>query len=144
MGKLQVLFSEDFSKSLARIKDAMIREEVISLLVKLSSGWRMSGKHNIFYIKGGNSSGLLEIYSVNRLKLIWTVDILLENSTYYQVLKIWDIIPGYQIPKLAKDIEILFGFYTVNMMNRCRCKRVERYIHVFILPLMYCCLAVCS
>ncbi|XP_075105369.1 LOW QUALITY PROTEIN: uncharacterized protein LOC107763176 [Nicotiana tabacum] len=124
--KWKVLFSEDFSKSLARIKDAEIREEVISLLVKLSSGWRMSGKHNIFYIKGGNSSGLLEIYSVNRLKLIWTVDILLENSTYYQVLKIWDIIPGYQIPKLAKDIEILFGFYTVNMMNRCRCKRVER------------------
>ncbi|XP_075090185.1 uncharacterized protein LOC107780673 isoform X2 [Nicotiana tabacum] len=124
--KWKVLFSEDFSKSLARIKDAMIRAEVISLLVKLSSGWRMSGKHNIFYNNGGNSSELLEIYSVKYLKLIWTVDILLENSTYYQVLKIWDIIPGYQIPKLAKDIDILFDVYTVNMMNRCKCKCVER------------------
>nr|XP_027099745.1 probable helicase MAGATAMA 3 isoform X1 [Coffea arabica]XP_027100131.1 probable helicase MAGATAMA 3 isoform X1 [Coffea arabica] len=36
----KVCFSDDFSKSLARIRDPEICKEVLSLLVKLPSGWR--------------------------------------------------------------------------------------------------------
>ncbi|XP_075098103.1 uncharacterized protein LOC107796774 isoform X1 [Nicotiana tabacum] len=124
--KWKVLFSEDFSKSMARIKDVEISKEVISLLTKLSNGWRKSENNRMLSNKGGNSSVLLEVYSVKRLKLIWTIDILEQNSTYFQVLKIWDILPGYHIPKLSKQIDIHFGNYTVDLMNRCKCKHVER------------------
>lgn len=112
---------------MARIKDVEISKEVISLLTKLSNGWRKSENNRMLSNKGGNSSVLLEVYSVKRLKLIWTIDILEQNSTYFQVLKIWDILPGYHIPKLSKQIDIHFGNYTVDLMNRCKCKHVERY-----------------
>ncbi|KAF3667417.1 hypothetical protein FXO37_10039 [Capsicum annuum] len=55
-----VIFSEDFAKSIARIKDAKISKEVISFLVKLSSGWRKSEKNSKFSNKDGKSSALLE------------------------------------------------------------------------------------
>ncbi|KAH0687926.1 hypothetical protein KY290_016580 [Solanum tuberosum] len=126
--KWKVTFSENFTKSIARIKDAEISKEVMTLLEKLSSGWRNSEKNNMFNNKSGNSSVLLEVYNVKHLKLIWTIDILKQNSRYLQVLKIWDILPGYYIPKLAKDLDIHFGQYTVDMMNRCKYKRVERNI----------------
>ncbi|KAK4367216.1 hypothetical protein RND71_015096 [Anisodus tanguticus] len=129
-----VVFSEDFPKSTARIRDVEIRKEVISLLEKLSSGWRKPGKHSLFGGSGGNSSDLLEIYCVKHLKLIWSVDILLENLTYFQVLKFWDILPGYQISKLAKVLDIRFGIYTIDMLNRCKCKLVDRKL---ILPMTW-------
>ncbi|PHU19176.1 hypothetical protein BC332_10327 [Capsicum chinense] len=130
----KVMFSEDFAKSIARIKDAEISKEVISLLVKLSSGWRKSEKNSKFSNKGGNSSVLLEVYCVKQLKLIWTVDILQQNSSYVQVLKIWNIVPGYLIPKLAKGLDVHFGQYTVDMLNRCKYKRVERN---FVFPMTW-------
>ncbi|KAM3394324.1 hypothetical protein P3S68_003326 [Capsicum galapagoense] len=132
--KWKVVFGENFSKSIARIKDPEIIKEVISLLVKLSSGWRKSEKNRMLSNKGGNSSALLEVYNVKQLKLIWTIDILQQNSTHIQVLKIWDIIPAYLIPNLAKDLDILFGRYTVDMMNRCICRRVERNL---VLPMTW-------
>ncbi|PHT84563.1 hypothetical protein T459_13006 [Capsicum annuum] len=68
----KVIFSEDFAKSIASIKDVEISKEVISLLVKLSSGWRNSEKNSKFSNKDGKSFVLLEVYYVNQLKLIWT------------------------------------------------------------------------
>ncbi|XP_009800549.1 uncharacterized protein [Nicotiana sylvestris] len=65
--KWKILFSENFSKSMARIMDAKICKEVISLLVKLSSGWPKSEKRNKFSNSGGDSSELLESYSVKHL-----------------------------------------------------------------------------
>ncbi|KAL3372688.1 hypothetical protein AABB24_004969 [Solanum stoloniferum] len=132
--KWKVVFSEDFSKSIARIKDVEISKEVISLLVKLSSGWRKSEKNHMFSNKGGNSSVRLEEYVVKHLKLIWTIDIQQQNSTYLQVLKIWDILPGNHIPKFAKNLDKHFGQYTIDMMNRCKYKRVERN---FVFPMTW-------
>ncbi|XP_047267474.1 probable helicase MAGATAMA 3 [Capsicum annuum] len=107
--KWKVAFCENFSKSIARIKD-MENGEAIKQLAK--------EKNRMMSNKGGNSSALLEVYNVKHLKLIWTIDILQQNSTQIQVLKIWDIIPAYLIPNLAKDLDVLFGRYAVDMMNR--------------------------
>ncbi|XP_055826472.1 uncharacterized protein LOC129894890 [Solanum dulcamara] len=131
--KWKVLFCENFSKSIARIKDVEISKEVISLLVKLISGWRKSEKNRI-HNKGGNSCALLEVYKVKHLKLIWTIDILQQGSTHVQVLKIWDILPAYRISNLSKDLDILFGQYAFDLMNRCLCKRVERNL---VLPMTW-------
>lgn len=139
------MFCENFSKSIARLKDVEISKEVVSLLMKLSSGWRKSEKKRRINNKGGSSSALLEVYNVKYLKLIWTIDILQQDSIHVQVLKIWDILPAYQIPNLSKDLDILLGQYSVDMMNRCISKRVERYIHVFVFAsVLNCCLIICS
>lgn len=117
---------------------------MISLLEKLSSGWSKPGNYSLFGNSGGKSSELLKIYSVKHLNLIRGVDILLEKSAYFQVLKCWDILPGHQMSRLAKVLDVHFGTYTIEKFNRCKYKLEERYIHFLILTPMNCCLVVCS
>ncbi|KAF8398737.1 hypothetical protein HHK36_014595 [Tetracentron sinense] len=121
----KVYFSDDFWKSMARIKSVKTRKEVVTLLMKLSSGWRHPHKQrNLNFVDGTSQS--LELYTVNGLlKLVWTIDVLEENSNYIQVLKVWDILPSPNIPKLAKHLNIFFGNYTVANMNRCKFECVE-------------------
>uniref|UniRef100_A0A5B6ZB49 Helicase MAGATAMA 3 n=1 Tax=Davidia involucrata TaxID=16924 RepID=A0A5B6ZB49_DAVIN len=122
----KVCFSNDFLKSMARIKSIEVRKEVLSLLTKLSSGWRQPQNDRILNDMNGTSFQLLELYKVKKLlNLIWTVDIQKENSKYIQVLRVWDILPLCDIPKLAQHLNNLFRSLTVNTMNRCVCKSVE-------------------
>ncbi|KAH0657839.1 hypothetical protein KY289_026587 [Solanum tuberosum] len=79
--KWKILFGENFSKSMARIKDAEICKEVISLLVKLSSGWRISEKHSILSYSNGNYAAymmnLCKCKHVERnfiLPMTWPID----------------------------------------------------------------------
>ncbi|KAF8407481.1 hypothetical protein HHK36_006615 [Tetracentron sinense] len=126
----KVSFSDDFKKSMERIKSVEICKEVVSLLMKLSSGWRHPRKEGNLNLMDSTSQ-LLEQYSVNELhKLVWSVDIQQENSNYIQVLKIWDILHFPDIPKLSKRLDIIFGNYTVANMNRCRFKCMEGELEV--------------
>jgi len=73
-------------------------KEVLSLLAKLSSGWRRPH---------GTSSQLLETYMVHgQLNLVWTVDILKEDS--------------YHIPRLENLLDIIFGSLTADKLHRCK------------------------
>ncbi|KAF5960733.1 hypothetical protein HYC85_001942 [Camellia sinensis] len=124
--KWKVCFSDDFKKSMARIKNVEVRKEVLSLLEKLSSGWQLHHEKDKVLDMNGTSSDLLELDKVNgSLNLAWSVDIVKENSEDVQVLKVWDILPLSDIPKLANCLDTVFGNYTVNFMNRCKCKRFE-------------------
>ncbi|CAK7328367.1 unnamed protein product [Dovyalis caffra] len=88
-------FSDDFRRSVARVRNVRIRKEVLSLLAKLSNGWRQSRNKRSLIVHNGISSPLSEQYKVSgQLNIIWTVDILQENSFYIQVLKVWDILPS--------------------------------------------------
>ncbi|KAL6993306.1 hypothetical protein U1Q18_011422 [Sarracenia purpurea var. burkii] len=129
----KVFFDNDFKKSMSIIKDIDVRKQVISLLRNLSSGWHQHQKDRILNMNG-TSSELLELYKVNALlTLIWSVDIVRENSNDVvrensndvQVLKVWDVLPLTEVPKLATRLDIVFGNYTVNTMNRCKCRRLE-------------------
>ncbi|KAM2017071.1 hypothetical protein EV2_048385 [Malus domestica] len=123
----KVCFTDEFEKSLAKIKDTLVRREVLNLLTKLSSGWRYAHKDKGIIVHDGTSSQLLEKYKVNRLlNLFWTVDILQEKSDYIQVMKVWDIVTSSDIPRLAKSLDIIFGTYTVDKMNRCKHKRIDK------------------
>lgn len=74
----------------------------------------------------GASSQLMQLYGVKgQLKLIWTTDILQDHSTETQVIKIWDVLPQTEIPKLSKKLDLVIGNYTLNRINRCLRKRVE-------------------
>ncbi|KAF8398796.1 hypothetical protein HHK36_014655 [Tetracentron sinense] len=86
----KVSFCDDYLKSMARIKSIAIRKEVVDLLMKLSSGWHHPHKK-------GNLN-LMKQYTVGKwYKLVWSVDILIENSNFIQVLKTWDILPLAEI-----------------------------------------------
>ncbi|KAG8383704.1 hypothetical protein BUALT_Bualt04G0041600 [Buddleja alternifolia] len=128
VAKWKVCFSAKFRESIMRLKDNKIHKEVICLLVKLSNGWRdqlHKDKTTVSY-SGGASSKLLECYDIKGLlKLIWTIDIVRENSKDIQVIKIWDILPKLGIQQLRKTLDITFGDYNVNQMSRCLCKRIE-------------------
>ncbi|KAM5558325.1 hypothetical protein ABKV19_020167 [Rosa sericea] len=123
----KVCFTHDFLNSITKIKDTVILWEVLALLTKLSSGWRRPLKDKGTIVYDGTSAQLLEKYKIKgNLNLIWTVDILQENAHYIQVMMFWDILPFSHIPELAKRLDIVFGNFTVDKMNRCRHKCIDR------------------
>ena len=70
---------------------------MLNLLLKLSGGWRPR-KQNAQAICG-SSSAILRHYKVG-LYVVCSIDIVKEMK-YIQVLKIWDILPLEDIPKLT-------------------------------------------
>ncbi|KAF9664169.1 hypothetical protein SADUNF_Sadunf17G0128300 [Salix dunnii] len=122
---LKFCFSNDFRKSILNVRNEA-RQEVISLLAKLSSGWRQSPEERNIIVRHGTSSEQVEQYRVNdQLHLIWTVDLIMENSNHSQILKVWDVLPAPDLPKLARRLDAVLGNYTVDKMNRCKHKCVE-------------------
>lgn len=127
----KVCFDDNFLKSMAKIKNLEIHSEVLSLLVRLSIGWRPPQKNKIPV----TFSPLLEQYNVHGvLHLIWNVDILEENKKYIQVLKVWDVLKESKILELRKNLDFFFGNYTVDNISRCKCKCVERN---FVVPMTW-------
>ncbi|BBN68243.1 P-loop containing nucleoside triphosphate hydrolases superfamily protein, partial [Prunus dulcis] len=119
--KWKVWFAKEFRNSIAEIKDTEIRQDVISLIKKLSNGWRQSRNDKVIIGHARTSAELLETYEVNELLyLIWSVEIHKQNSDFVQVMKIWDIVPLSDIPKLTERLDIVFGNYSVEKMNRCK------------------------
>ncbi|XP_076894527.1 uncharacterized protein LOC143546844 [Bidens hawaiensis] len=118
--KWQVKFSDTFLKTVARLANHESCNKVVSLLVKLSSGWREPEK-------AGQTCALLEKYKVTQdLCLIWAVDIVAQDSVCTQVLKVWDVLPAAKFEELSKMLmEKFYGNYTVNMMNHCKERRTE-------------------
>ncbi|KAJ6684157.1 DNA2/NAM7 HELICASE FAMILY [Salix viminalis] len=118
-------FSNDFRKSILNVRNEA-RQEVISLLAKLSSGWRQSPEERNIIVRHGTSSEQIEQYRVNdQLHLIWTVDTIMEKSNHSQILKVWDVLPTPDVPKLARRLDAVIGSYTVDKINRCKQKCVE-------------------
>ncbi|KAK9950676.1 hypothetical protein M0R45_006152 [Rubus argutus] len=127
----KVYFTDEFLNSIAKIKDTMLLREVLVLLTKLLSGWRQHHKDKGIVVHDGTSAQLLEKHKIkgNR-NLIWTVDILQENADYVQVMMFWDILPFSHIPELAKRLDFVFGNFTVDKLNRCKHKCIDRNIVV--------------
>ncbi|KAI3747627.1 hypothetical protein L6452_10161 [Arctium lappa] len=101
--KWQVKFSDMFLDRIGRFFNPEICKEVAFLLVKLSSGWRQPQKDGNTKVDIEGTWPLLVKYNVTKnLRLIWAVDIVVQNSRYIQVLKIWDILPAVKIGELAK------------------------------------------
>nr|TKS15567.1 hypothetical protein D5086_0000032620 [Populus alba] len=124
-------FSDDFRKSILKVRNEA-RQEVISLLAKLSSGWRQYPEERNIVVRHGTPPVQLEQYRVNdQLHLIWTVDIIKENSNHTQILKAWDVLPLPDLPKLARRLDDVFGNYTVDKMNRCKHRCIEGYASLY-------------
>ncbi|KAI3798723.1 hypothetical protein L1987_34001 [Smallanthus sonchifolius] len=125
--KWQVKFSDTFLKTVARLTDHEICNKVLSLLVKLSGGWREPENAGNSRVNTEGTRTLLEEYKVTHdLRLIWAVDIVAQNSVCIQVLKVWNVLPATMVEGLSKMLtEEVYGNYTVNMMNRCKERHAE-------------------
>ncbi|KAJ0038642.1 hypothetical protein Pint_21976 [Pistacia integerrima] len=125
--KWKVVFSDNFLKSFKKITSNSKKKSVINLLLKLSSGWRPK-RRNIDSICE-SSSRIIKIFKVEGLCTICTIDIVKE-SNYKQVLKVWDILPLENVPKLVKRLDNIFVRYTDDYINRCKEKKIEGNLEV--------------
>nr|POE69455.1 helicase sen1 [Quercus suber] len=123
----KVLFSDNFLKSFQKLKSIRTKKSVINLLVRISNGWRPKK----LSIVCESSSQILKKFKVEGLYIVCANDIVKEQSDiakelrYYQVLKIWDIVPIEAVPKLVKRLDSMFGKYTDDFINRCQEKCLE-------------------
>ncbi|KAI3898566.1 hypothetical protein MKX03_030491 [Papaver bracteatum] len=118
----KVLFSNNFRKSFGKLKSSQTQKSVVNLLVKLSNGWRPKKfKVETLY---GNSVQFVKQYKVGRISIISSVDVA-KYSCYTQVLKIWDIVPLEEIPKLMKSLDSIFSIYTDDYLSRCKMEHMK-------------------
>ncbi|KAI3972839.1 hypothetical protein MKX01_019497 [Papaver californicum] len=123
----KVLFSDNFKKSFGNIKSLQTQKCVINLLLKLSNGWRPRKlKLDTFC---GSPMQLLKQYKVGGLYILTSVDVA-KDSSYTQVLKIWDILPLEEIPKLVNRLDNIFSLYTDDYLSRCKLKHIEGDLEV--------------
>ncbi|KAI3902612.1 hypothetical protein MKW92_023128 [Papaver armeniacum] len=128
----KVTYGDEFWESFVRIKSVVTRKGVVALVKKLSSGWRdYRSRLENRQILNGPSSRLLKWNHVNaHYKLLWTTDVIRDNSKYTQVLKFLNILPEKQIPGLVKKLDIAFGRYSISKMSRCKVKCIEGTLEV--------------
>ncbi|KAI3883202.1 hypothetical protein MKX03_017662 [Papaver bracteatum] len=119
----KVLFSDKFRRSFGKLKSAQTQKCVINLLLRLSSGWRP--KNIKVDSLCGSSLQLVKQIKVGDLYVISTIDIA-KYSSYTQVLKIWDILPVEEIPKLLACLDGIFRMYTSEFIDNCKLKRFEQ------------------
>ncbi|XP_019462940.1 PREDICTED: uncharacterized protein LOC109361863 [Lupinus angustifolius] len=123
----KVTFSDNFYKSFKNLKSDRRKKWVIGLLLKISSGWRPKRKKvEVLY---GNSSQMLMQFKVEGLYVLCSKDIVKESS-YTQVLKIWDILPLEGIPELVKRLDNLFRSYSDDFITHCNEKCFEGNMEV--------------
>ncbi|KAG2708639.1 hypothetical protein I3760_05G201800 [Carya illinoinensis] len=125
----KVLFSDNFLKSFKKLKSVTRKNSVIVRLFKLSMGWRPKKRSSDPAC--GSSSQIIKQFKVEDLYIVCANDIRKEWSDkakemgYHQVLKVWDILPAGEIPKLIKRLDSMFGKYTDDFLNRCKEKCLE-------------------
>ncbi|KAL8472335.1 hypothetical protein ACS0TY_029521 [Phlomoides rotata] len=125
VAKWKVSFSSKFHDSISQLEDIEIKKELVSLLVKLSDGFHEYQKDESGYLEGASSLLLKCSVVKGPLRLVWTIDILRENKTDTQVIRVLDILPRSQILELADEFDLHFGNYTVIQMSRCLHRRIE-------------------
>lgn len=104
------------------LKSLETKTLILLHLSKLSSGWRPK-RGNVRAASEG-SSEILKKFMVRGLYIIASIDIVKE-SWYIQALKVWDIVPLQDIPKLVNRLDNIFGMYTEGYLNHCRVRCVE-------------------
>ncbi|PON60109.1 P-loop containing nucleoside triphosphate hydrolase [Trema orientale] len=123
----KVLFSDNFMKSFEKIKSTQMKKLVVNMLMMLANGWRPKRMNvNITCCK---SKQILKRFKVKDLHVICSVDIVKEYS-YIQVLKIWDVLPLVEIPKLINHLDAVFLTYPADSLNRCKAKCFEGDLEV--------------
>ncbi|KAJ4710301.1 UvrD-like Helicase, ATP-binding domain, P-loop containing nucleoside triphosphate hydrolase [Melia azedarach] len=123
----KVIVSDNFLKSFKKLTSGQTKKSVINFLLKLSSGWRPK-KRNIDSVCE-NSLHIIKQFQVESQYIICTIDIMKELQ-YIQVLKVWDILPLKDVPKLATHLDNVFVKYNDDYINRCKEKSFQGNLEV--------------
>ncbi|KAH9658796.1 UvrD-like helicase ATP-binding domain-containing protein [Citrus sinensis] len=123
----KVNFSENFLKSFRKLTSDPTKKSVIHLLLKLSNGWRPK-KRNVDSVCG-SSLHIIKQFKVEGFYIICTIDIVKE-SQYFQVLKVWDILPLEDVPKVVARLDNIYVKYTAEFINHCKEKSIEGNLEV--------------
>ncbi|OIT32628.1 putative helicase magatama 3 [Nicotiana attenuata] len=123
----KVLFSDNFRKSFVKLASSRLRMSVINLLVKLASGWRPKNRNADSISE--SSSQIVKQFKVEGRYIVCTVDIQKE-STYTQVLKVWDILPLEEVTKLLRRLDSISSMYTDEFISLCKEKCLEGDLEV--------------
>lgn len=67
-------------------------------------------------------------FNVEGLCVLSTIDIVKEYSGYKQVLKIWDLLPHEEIPRLKNKLDIIFEKHPEDFIKNCNEKCLEGYV----------------
>ncbi|KAG6714356.1 hypothetical protein I3842_05G198900 [Carya illinoinensis] len=130
----KVLFSDNFLKSFKNLKSVTRKKSVIERLFKLSQGWRPKKRSSDSVC--GSSSKIIKQFKVEDLYIVCANDIgkewsdVVKELRYYQVLKVWDILPAGEVQKFIERLDSMFGKYTDDFLNRCKMKRLEGDLEV--------------
>ncbi|KAK6146300.1 hypothetical protein DH2020_020169 [Rehmannia glutinosa] len=123
----KVVFSENFRKSFQKLKPSNVKKLAINVLLKLASGWRPK-KVNVDWTCE-SSSYIVKQFKVEKYYVVCSIDII-KDSIYVQVLKVWDILPMVETPKLLKRLDSIFAMYTDDFINHCNEKLFEGNLEV--------------
>ncbi|KAK4344087.1 hypothetical protein RND71_037181 [Anisodus tanguticus] len=123
----KVLFSDNFRKSFGKLTSSRLKKSVINLLVKLACGWRPKRK-NVDSISE-SSSQIVKQFKVEGRYVVCSIDIQKE-STYTQVLRVWDVLPLEDVAKLLKRLDNICSMYTDEFINLCKEKCLEGDLEV--------------
>ncbi|KAL8259404.1 hypothetical protein R6Q59_027357 [Mikania micrantha] len=121
----KVLFSSMFRTSFSKIESWETKKLVLLMLLKLSSGWRPKGSSNVASVSKSCYFEVIKEFKVKGLHLICTIDIMKETH-YTQVLKVWDILPFYEVEGLVRRLEHIIGMYTKEYIDHCKARCVQR------------------
>lgn len=113
---------------MARIEKVAVRKEVLLLLSNISTGFRKPHQERYVSFKD-LIPRLLEYIKVDEmLHVIWNVDIIEENASYVQILKVWDVLPWFEVPKLVNHLNTFFSTYSTERLNCCKFRCAEGYV----------------
>ncbi|CAA0833261.1 P-loop containing nucleoside triphosphate hydrolases superfamily protein [Striga hermonthica] len=123
----KVLFSDNFRKSFQRLKPSNVKKLAINILLKLASGWRPK-KVNVDW-ECKNSSYIVKQFKVEKYFVVCSIDIS-KDSIYFQVFKVWDILPIAETSKLLNRLDSIFAMYTDDFIKHCNEKLFEGNLEI--------------
>ncbi|KAM3394194.1 hypothetical protein P3S68_003196 [Capsicum galapagoense] len=124
----KVVFSENFRKSFRKLASSCLRKYVLTLLVKLASGWRPK-RNNVELVCESSNQVVNQFKVAEGRYIVCTVDIQKE-IIYTQVLKVWDILPLEEVPAFLRRLDALFLMYTYEFIGLCKAKYFEGDLEV--------------
>lgn len=120
-----------------KIDKVETREKVLLLLSRIATGWRKPHDERSYLSFKNGIPKLLEYIKVDEvLCLIWNVDVIEENERYIQILRVWDVLPWFEIPKLVIDLNTFFSTYSMEHLNFCKFRCSQGYVCTQLLLLL--------
>ncbi|XP_062226608.1 uncharacterized protein LOC133924891 [Phragmites australis] len=121
----KVILSDNFRKSFTKLKSPQLRREVLQKLVNLGGGWRTTIKNS----DATDAFQLAKVYRIRGLYLIWSTD-LEKNKSYFQIIRIWDLLSHQHVARTVQRLENLFSMYTDDYLDHCRRVQTEGKLEV--------------